>query len=594
MGHRKKIKAECTEAAQVQYQNMFAQLVSLVGARKTFVELGRGSAKTTDIQCERLIDLIEAMPGAPVVWIADTFTNLQSNVLPSVLEGLQRKGLYEGTHFVIEKQPPKFSDIEKKDLPEWLRPHFWKPINPIVSYKRTIIFYSGLNITFGSLDRPSTLAGRSYVFVFGDEAKYFKPQQVANLLKAVRGYTLEYGNSPFYRGLCFTSDVADISHIGEYDWMQKEAKNVNIDALLLVIKTGLIYNQALSEAVAAKDIWLKSQSSEDLDKYKAKMNIASRWRERWMITRLQPGADTFYLRASSYVNADILSTEWFADAFASGLPDTKTAVLSIKSTLESGDRFYCNLAERHFYFDGIDEDIYDQMALQQKEDCRVLKYLNLNEPIRVGVDFGNMCSMTCSQLKKGGTRERDIVRIVKFLYTLAPEYVEDLGRKFRSYFAPMKNRVLYLYYDRAGNAYKQVGKDQVTQLKNAITHDEQGRPTGWVVHLMNKDQGNLRQSEEYNFMSVIMAENNPRLPIVRIDAYAAKPLKLSLEQARTKIKEGVVYKDKSSEKLPVADLPTRSTNPSDSFKYLMMQSDWRKIVKGQSKPVQGNIDITIR
>jgi hypothetical protein len=309
---------------------------------------------------------------------------------------------------------------------------------------------------------------------------------------------------------------------------------------------------------------------------------------------MQPGADTFYLRASSYVNVDILSAEWFADAYASGLPDTKTAVLSIKSTLESGNRFYSNLAERHFYFDGINEDAYDGLALQEREDCRVLKYLHMNEPLRVGVDFGNMCSMTCSQLQKGKDGRRDTMRILKFLYTLAPEYVEDLGRKFRQYFSPMQNRVLYLYYDRSGNAYKQVGKDLITQLRNAIMFDESGRPTGWVVHLMNKGQGNIRQSEEYNFMSVMMAENNPRLPLIRIDAYAAKPLKASLELARTKVKDGVVYKDKSSEKLPVADLPLRSTNPSDSFKYLMMQPDWRKVVKGQSKSVSSNLDITIR
>ena len=594
MAYRRKIKEDSTQAATLQYQNMFAQLVSLVGARKTYVELGRGSAKTTDIQCERLIDLIEEMPGAPAVWVANTFTDLQSNVLPSVLEGLERKGLHEGTHYVIEKQPPEFTDKEKENLPDWLRPHFWKPINPIISYKRTIIFYSGFNLTFGSLDRPSTLAGRSYVFVFGDEGKYLKPELVANLLKSVRGYSLEYGASPFYRGQCFTSDVADVSHIGEYDWMQNEAKNVNLEAILLVIKTGLVYNQALSEAVAAKDVWLKSKSQDDLKKYRAKMDVASRWRERWIITRMQPGADTFYLRASSYVNVDILSAEWFADAYASGLPDTKTAVLSIKSTLESGNRFYSNLAERHFYFDGINEDAYDGLALQEREDCRVLKYLHMNEPLRVGVDFGNMCSMTCSQLQKGKDGRRDTMRILKFLYTLAPEYVEDLGRKFRQYFSPMQNRVLYLYYDRSGNAYKQVGKDLITQLRNAIMFDESGRPTGWVVHLMNKGQGNIRQSEEYNFMSVMMAENNPRLPLIRIDAYAAKPLKASLELARTKVKDGVVYKDKSSEKLPVADLPLRSTNPSDSFKYLMMQPDWRKVVKGQSKSVSSNLDITIR
>lgn len=589
--HRKKVNARETASADVQFQNKYAQLISLIGARKTFIEFGRGSAKTTDIQCERLMDLIYDMPGAPAAWIADTFTNLQTNVLPSVLEGLERKGLKEGVHYVIETKPPEFTERECEKLPEWLKPHFWKPVNHIVSYKRTIIFYTGFNITFGSLDRPSTLAGRSYVFVFGDEAKYLNPAQVANMLKAVRGYYLEFGHSNFYRGQCFTSDVADISHIGEYDWLSNEAKNMNVEALLLVIKVALVYNQALHEAVAAKDDWLKSNSAEDLTKYKQKLNTANRWKYRLEVARRQKGADTLYLRASSYVNADILTEEWFADAFDSGLSDIKTAILSMKSSLESGDRFYASLSERHFYFDGIDEAQYDLLSMRDVPDCRVLKYLKLDAPLRLGVDFGNMCSMCCAQLGKEGGR--DVLRVLKFIYTLAPEYIEDLGRKFREFFAPMSNKVVYLYYDRAGNSYKSVGKDQVTLLKQSIEVDG-GKRTGWVVHLMNIGQGNLRQSEEYNFMNVFMSETNPRLPLLRIDAYQAKNLKLSLELARTKVKEGIVYKNKSSEKLPISDLPTMSTNPSDSFKYLMMTPDWRKIVKGVRINAPGNLDTVSR
>ena len=238
MGHRKKVKEESTELVSVQYQNKVAQVISLVGARRTFVHLGRGSAKTTDVQCERLIDLMTDMPGAPVVWVASTFTDLQSNILPAVLEGLERKGYVEGTHFVVEKKPPTFTDKEKEDLPDWLKPHFWTPYNKLATYKRTIVFYTGLNIRFGSLDRPSSLAGGSFVFVFGDEGKYFNPTKIANLLKANRGYFAEYGHSVFYRGVMFTSDLADTSHIGEYDWMEKEAKNLNVEASLMVIRVG--------------------------------------------------------------------------------------------------------------------------------------------------------------------------------------------------------------------------------------------------------------------------------------------------------------------------------------------------------------------
>ena len=90
MSYRKKVKAEVSDIVDVQYQNKFAQIASLVGPCRLFGILGRGSAKTTDIQVERLIDIMYDMPGAPCAWVADTFSNLTANVLPAVLEGLER------------------------------------------------------------------------------------------------------------------------------------------------------------------------------------------------------------------------------------------------------------------------------------------------------------------------------------------------------------------------------------------------------------------------------------------------------------------------------------------------------------------------
>lgn len=592
MPTRKKVNQGKTKAADILYQNKFAQVVSLVRARKTYLELGRGSAKTTEILCSVLVDLVYELPGAPIAWIADTFSNLSANILPSVFEGLERKGFHEGTHYVVEKAVPEFTEKEKKSLPEWLRPHFWNPANHIVSYKRTIVFFTGLNITFGSLDRPSTLAGRSYVFVIGDEGKYLKPIQIANLLKAVRGYP-QFKSSPYYRGQFFTSDVADPSHVGEYDWMRHRARNMNKESILRIIKAGLVYHEAMREAVAAKDAWLESKSPEDLKAYRNKLTVASRWRKYWIIARLQPGADTLYMRASSYINADILGVDWFEDAFAAGLPDTQTAVLSIRSSLSSGDRFYPRLAEYHFYEDSINEDEYDKVGLTERETCSVLKHCNPTLPLRIGVDFGGrMNSMSIAQIQKESGSSRDIVRVIKFIYTLSPAYLKELGAKFREYFAPMKNRIVYMYYDRAGNANKSVKKDSASELKNAIERDDAGRPTGWTVHLMSRNQGNIYQSEEYHFMQIFMSEDNVRLPLLRIDMRAAKELKNSLERARLVMRNGVVYKDKSTEKLELSRLPNESTNPSDSLKYLLMTRDWRKVVKGGSAIVPGNIDIS--
>ncbi len=581
MGYRKKVNTARTESASVQYQNKFAQIASLVSACQCVAVLGRGSAKTTDIQAERLFDVIYELPGAPCVWVADTFNNLSANILPAVLEGLERKGLKEGVHYVVEKEPPQFTEAEKADLPGWLKPHFWKPFNKLVSYKRTIIFYTGTNIRFGSLDRPSTLAGASYVYVFGDEVKYFREDKIANLLKAVRGYRAEYGRSVYYRGFSFTTDMPDTSHVGEYDWVLKYARNMNVPAILTVIRAGLVYNEALQECVAARDKWVKTGEAADMNEYRNKCRMADLWRARWQELRMLPESRTFFMQASSYINADILTEQWFSDAIAGQLPDLNTAILSMKPSLESGDRFYTALSERNFYFDGIDEDAYEGLGIMDAEDCRVLKYLDMDRPLTAGVDFGNMCSMSIAQDCKEGCR--DCIRVVKFLHTLAPEYVPDLGTKFLKFFDPMRSRILRLYYDRAGNAYKSVGEDQVSKLKRSIEYAD-GKRTGWVVQLMSIGQGNIPQPEEYAFMQELFAETNRRLPVVRIDASAAKYLKLSLENARTKVKSGIVYKDKSTEKLPVDLLPTRSTNPSDSFKYLVMTKSLRQIARGKPLP----------
>ena len=68
MSYRKRINADRTDIADVQFQNKFAQIATLVSPRRLVAVLGRGSAKTTDFQVGRIIDIAEDMPGAPCVW----------------------------------------------------------------------------------------------------------------------------------------------------------------------------------------------------------------------------------------------------------------------------------------------------------------------------------------------------------------------------------------------------------------------------------------------------------------------------------------------------------------------------------------------
>lgn len=451
-----------------------------------------------------------------------------------------------------------------------------------------MVFFTGFNIIFGSLDRPASLAGRNYVHVFGDEVKYFREDRISNLLKAVRGYRVKYGHSVFYRGHTMTTDMPDTSKIGQYDWILKQGKKMNAKAIMLILKTAMVVNDCMHEyAVACENCNSPSQRGQGGVEEKIKKHrVLKRWQERWTAARLHQDAKTFFYIASSYVNADILTPEWFQEAYDADFSDTRTAILSMKQHLVTGEMFYANLQPHHFYHDGNDSLRSDRFGLSDTEDCRILRYLNKDKAIDAGADFGNMNSLIVAQ------QGPKYYRGLKFIHTLSPEWIRELADKFIRYFKPHKKKELKLYYDRAANNYKKAGQDLATQLKKAIEFDLNDKPTGWKVTLMSEGQGNIGQNEEYNFMMELFPERNHKLPKARIDFYNCKPLRCSLEMApaRKNSKEQIV-KDKRSEQLQIKRLPLESTNPSDSFKYLLMRKNWRKLVSGARKPYTGNADV---
>jgi hypothetical protein len=558
--------------SSVSFMNWVAQLCAMIMTRFFYAVLGRGSAKTTDIICERLIEMAYDMPGAPIAWVADTYSNLQKNVLPSIMEGLERKGYIEGVHYVIGKEPPTFKQSELEELDPKYRAQFWKPYNKLATYKHTMIWFTGLNVTFGSLDKPASLAGRSYVHVIGDEVKYFPEAKIENILRANRGYAIKYSHSVFYLGQTFTTDQPNTGRIGEYDWILKQGKKMDKNGILRILKTAMVLNECIKER-------LYYQQKGDREETQKKLRTELRWLERWKLARKHRSGLNFFWVASSLVNIDILTPDWFIDAMSTDLGDPEVSILSLKPQLSSGERFYANISGDHFYDDGIDPVWAEKFGIADEPDCRELKYLNKNKAIDLGMDFGNMISMCVAQ-----ENPKDY-RLLKFLYTLSPDWIPEIAKNFLTYFKPHKEKVIHLYYDRAANNYKKAGVDLASAMKKALEFEADGKtPTGWKVHLMSLNQGNIGQFEEFVFMQQLLSGSNPRLPVLKIDRFQCKQLKSSIEGAKTKIVLGrkgvsITTKDKSSEKLDLDRLPMESTNPSDSFKYLMMRRQWRNIVR---------------
>lgn len=552
MSKKKKLSSNRSDV-EIRYANWLSQLCALMMPTNFYGLMGRASAKTTSFTVERLQEAVYDCPGAPFAWASDTYSNLHKNVIPSLQEGFRMNGWEEGVHYVIDKEPPK----------EWRD----KMYNILSAWKNTMVFFNGFNLTFISLDRPSIGAGRSFVGIFGDEVKYFPEARIANLIKAVRGYRVKYGNCVFYRSQTFTSDMPDPNRIGEYDWMLKYAKKNDKSKILDMLRVGFVYNETKIEYAAA----LETKNAHKI--LLAERNM-KRWYERWC--RVRKG-NSFFVIASSFINVDILSLDWFDDEFAVGLDGVLTNILSIIPKLSMGDRFYVNLAERHFYADGNNNEYIDTLPFGADPDCRMLKYLDLDKPIEGGLDIGKTLWMVFGQ-QKGNT-----YRILKELYTLPPDYIRELCDQFLEFYKPHQRKILKLYYDRAANNFRKIGQDVAGQIKKNIEYDADGNRTGWSVQLMSIGQGNIGSNAEYNFMMELMSGNNKRLPQLLIDRNNCPCLKAQMEKTPSKKAsgsktDGLVVKEKKGDNLPDYRLPKESTNFTDAFKYLLCRKVWLRLL----------------
>ncbi|OUO82402.1 hypothetical protein [Bacteroides sp. An269] len=575
----RKRKLKITNDVEVRYANWMAQLIAVMQPWSLYWIAGRASAKTVQVLAERVQEVAHDCPGAPFAWVADTYSDLHKNVIPSLIDGLSLLGWMPDVHFVINREPPR----------EWKQ----RMYNVCTDWRNTMVFYTGFNFTFISLDRAAIGAGRSYVGVFGDEVKYFPEEKFTNLLKAVRGFRVKYGDSVWYRSRTLTTDMPNPNHLGEYDWILKLARQNDKQRILLALRAGFVYNDTKREYLSRLQEYnsLKADARTEpavrpaLADAERQMMLArrtmERWERRWVKTRR--GVSFFFI-SSSYVNVDILGEDWFNDEFAEGLEGAACNILSVIPKLEASQMFYCNLSMKNFYADGFLNEVIEQHPFGWEQDCTVLRYLDPGRPLEAGMDAGNMLSMVFGQ------QAGRVMRILKELYTLPPQNVRDLADKFLAYFKPHRRKLLKLYYDRSMNNYKRVSTDMASQIKKAIETDSEGRRTGWTVQLMSLGQGNISSNLEYRFFMDLLPGNLARqLYTLLIDQHNCPNLKSEMEVTRTKAKVNErdnttqIVKEKTGDKLPVHRLPRESTNLTDALKYFVLRPEVVRMWQSRSK-----------
>lgn len=542
-----------------QYASWIKMAIDLISPKNLYLIAGRATAKTSDIIAERSMAICRDMPHSKQVFVSDTYVNALKNITPTLIEGWNRKGWREGIHYVTDDRPPS---------------HFKKCYKPVQVFKHTIYTYLGNVFTIGSLDQPSGLAGDSFQHRYGDEARLLKKVKLDKLTPALRGEYAQFGTSVYYRGNTFTTDMPNILQ-GDDDWIMSQEKNMDLDQVKNALQVGLVLNEIKREVLAA--VQIKDYAAvESLKKQLVK------WTMHWVRARKDL---TFFYVVSSFVNVDILTDGFFADSLkALGIEEFKSAILSFKVNITKGEKFYGNLGEHHFYDDGVLTEYYNKFKITDEieESSLALRYIDHNAKLEGGMDFGDMCSLVTAQPRG------NYLYCLKEFYTLAPENELQMGQKFREFFKHHKVKIIDLYYDRSGNQNASTKRDWANAVKNAIEW-ENGSSTGWTVNLMSEGQGTIYQDQEFAFAKAMMGETAAGLLKLKIDKFQCKCLKSSLELTKIKLKSFVstgsrtLYKDKSSESLPLVLRPMYSTNFSDAFKYLIYRSAFVDLVNTHSQ-----------
>ncbi len=553
------------QEADIRYSNWIATLIDLIKPTNLYLYGGRGTAKSTDILAKRTIDIVYDMPRASFAFVSDTYVNLMTNIIPAIILGWEsRQGFIENYHFVVDQEPPDY----------------WpKPLIKTFSYKHTITTFNGCKFFLTSLDRPSANAGISVVHHFGDESKYLQEEKLNKLFPTLRGDYNLYGHSHYFMGQTFCSDMPDPA-VGESDWMLRMEKKMDKEQITRIIQAAFILNEINLE------IYFAIKNNYDAKKIDNIKKNRQRWIER--IAKIRQDSTFFYI-VSSFANADILTLKYFQNLLDTlDFEEFKTAVLSMRKTLEVSSRFYGALSDKHFYRDGYNYDYYDQFSLKSNlvQTSTGLRHINHDQILEGGFDAGNMMSLVIGQ------EQDNTYRVLKGIYTLTPEWIRELADKFIVFFEPHKKKVIHLYHDRSANQYRKSGRDFATQLKHDIEFNKAGVRTGWIVQLMNIGQGNISHSDEFNLMNIMMGEKDKRLPKLQIDMFECRELKNQLEITPvTKSGKNEIQKVKKGDKLPSSRLAMESTNFTDAFKYLLCRPKWVAIAKQKKGLSFGSIGV---
>ena len=545
------------------YMNSMQVMVNLLDPNKVVVEAARASGKTSEVTVNRIVRVADSMPAELSFLAHRTYVALLTNIWPNIQAAFSRQITVNGRPRCMLEYGIDYIAGESK-IPE----HFRKPRYPISYPKHSILFRNGHHIQLVSSDQPDSVAGRSGVHAFVEEMKHNDGEKLkTRLFPSLRGSSAEIRKSPYYQGWTGVSDTARVD-LNEDDWFERYEDQNNPQLLSEIATVAVHVNKAVYKRMELLTAQKNTTNPVTLEKIRLELKKYDRQISMWTprLADMRRNA-TLYIRASSFVNKDILGPKFFKTQLDTlDMDEFLTAICAVrhKSVV---NKFFANYdKEKHQFSDGY---IYDSiMKLDLKDHfiitARYLKYYDKSAPLYIGYDPGHFSSLVCGQPKKYGKE----FRLLKEFFCFYPDEHPELARQVYEFFGrDCRNKRIVLYPDRAGNKRREE-LEQITTDSRALKRELESY--GFEVQLMNEGQATIYHWQQFKLMLLLFGDRSNALPHVFIDENECPNLCSAIPLSPRKSTNGRIELDKSSEvKIPLHRQAGLTTQIPSAFIYLM-------------------------
>ena len=545
------------------YMNRMQVLVNVIDPNNVFAEIGRAGGKTDGVTGPRLIRVANDMPGELSFLVHKTYVALMTNVWPNIqayfskqymVGGVMRPMLEYGIDYVVGEAK----------LPS----HFRHPRYPIAYPKHSVVFRNGHHLQLVSSDQPESVAGRSAVHAIVEEMKHSRGEKLkSRLFPSLRGASAEIRKSPYYQGVTGVSDTARVD-LGEDDWFIDYEKNMDERLISEIATVSFHVNAALCLRYKLMQEQRSTTNPVTLERIRLDLEKQERTLALWKprLADMRRNA-TLYIRASSFVNKEILGPKFFKTQLETlDMDEFLTSICAIRHKEVVNKFFAYYNKERHQFSDSY---IYESiLKLDLKEHfiltAHYLKHYDKRDELLVGYDPGHFSSIIVAQEKDYG-RE---LRAIKEFFCCYPEEQPELARQFYDFFGhDSVNKRILLYHDRAGNKRRE-DLEQITTDARALKRELESY--GFEVELMNEGQATIYHWQQFKLLQLLFSGRSRALPSVLIDENECKNLCSAIMLSPLKKTEGRIELDKSSEKtVPLKQQAGLTTQLPSAFIYLL-------------------------